>query len=104
MPQNQVYRFHIGLHATGEFNNPQAVAHRKAAAIRIMREYIPDGFTVTDTTGYWNDTIEPSLVVEAITAQTLPAGVICHQLCTQLHQECVFVTTSAVETAWIKAQ
>ena len=104
MPQNQVYRFYIGLHAKGEFNNPHAVALRKTAAIRIMRDYIRDGFTVIDTTGYWDDTVEPGIVVEAITAKTLPDGVICQQICMQLHQECVLVTIAPVEARFEERQ
>ncbi len=104
MFQNEIYRFHIGLHVKGEFNNPHAVALRKTAAIRIMRDYIRDGFTVIDTTGYWDDNVEPGIIVEAITAKTLPASVICQQVCMQLHQECVLVTIAPVDVHFEERQ
>jgi hypothetical protein len=94
------YKFHIGLHVDGAINSLCEVQERKDAAIAIMKRNCPDGFTVTDTNGYWINAIEPGLVVEVI-ANDFDYDTVARFIRMTLNQICVLVTISKPEVYWI---
>lgn len=94
------YKFHIGLHVNGAVNSLREVQERKDMAIAIMKRNAPDGFTVTDSTGYWDNNIEPGLVVEVI-ANDYDFEPVAREIRKCLNQACVLVTISEPQVHWI---
>jgi hypothetical protein len=95
------YKFHIGLHVDGSKNTPAQVSGRKARAIEIAMAALIDGFTVTDTNGYWERKFEPGIVIESITALNPDYEYIANYMRSELQQVCILVTITEPEVHWI---